>query len=112
MVTGVEDRRGGPLVVSIVLAGRPCCVGCGGPVWAHGSSKVKLVGLPAFGRPVRLVWDKRRWRCPDVSCPMGTFTGQEPEVAPARARVTSRAGRVRGGRSARSQPSWAQAGTP
>ena len=92
-VTDVQDRRGGPLVIGIELESRPCCWGCGGPVWAHGSSRVRLVDLPAFGRPVRLVWRKRRWRCPDGSCEVRTFTDQQPKIAPPRARVTSRAAR-------------------
>ncbi|WP_420608456.1 ISL3 family transposase [Candidatus Poriferisodalis sp.] len=92
-VTGVRDRDGGPLEIGVELAGRPCCVGCGGPVWAHSASTVRLADLPAFGRPVRLGWRKRRWRCPDGSCAVGTFTDQDPAVAPPRARMTSRAAR-------------------
>ena len=42
------------LVVEVELSERPCCVGCGGPVWAHGASPASLAGLPAFGHPVRL----------------------------------------------------------
>ncbi|WP_419837069.1 hypothetical protein [Candidatus Poriferisodalis sp.] len=38
-VLDVGGRRGGPLEVEIELARRPCCGGCGGPVWAHGSSR-------------------------------------------------------------------------
>ena len=92
-VTDVTARPGGPLTVGVRLTGRPCCGGCGGPVWSHGASRVRLVDLPAFGRPVRLVWAKRRWRCPEGSCPVGTFTDQEPGIAPPRARVTARAAR-------------------
>lgn len=92
-VTGVRDRDGGPLEIGIELTGRPCCGGCGGPVWAHGASTVKLADLPAFGRAVRLGWRKRRWRCPDGSCAVRTFTDQDPEIAPRRARMTSRAAR-------------------
>ena len=92
-VTEVSDRRDGPLSVGIELVRRPCCEGCGGPVWAHGSAKVKLADLPAFGRPVRLVWNKRRWRCPHSGCGVCTFTDQEPGIAPRRARMASRAAR-------------------
>ena len=35
---------------------------------------VELVDLPAFGRPSRLVWHKRRWRCPEMNCPTGSWT--------------------------------------
>ncbi len=43
-------------------------------MWAHGASKVELADLPAFGRAVRLVWAKRRWRCPRSGCGVCTFT--------------------------------------
>ena len=92
-VTGVEDRRGGPLVVGVELVGRPCCGGCGGKVHGHGASTVRLADLRAFGRAVRLGWRKRRWLCPEESCAVRTFTDQDPRVAPPRARMTSRAAR-------------------
>ena len=92
-VLDVRGRRGGPLEVEIELSGRPCCAGCGGRVWAHGSSGVRLADLAAFGRPVRLVWRKRRWLCPHQGCAVRTFTDQEPDIAPPRGRITSRAAR-------------------
>ncbi len=92
-VLDVRARRGGPLEVEIELTRRPCCAGCGGPVWVHGASKVKMADLPVFGRPVKLVWNKRRWRCPDGSCAVGTFTDQDPQIAPPRGRMTARAAR-------------------
>lgn len=92
-VRDVRGRRGGPLTVEVELSGRPCCWGCGGRVWAHGSSRVALADLPAFGRPARLVWRKRRWRCPDAACSVGTFTDRSDAISPPRARVTSRAAR-------------------
>ena len=92
-VTEVRGRRGGPLRVGVELTARPCCGGCGGKVWSHGRSRVGLADLPAFGRPVRLVWNKRRWLCPDEGCSVGTFTDQDPAVALPRARMTSRASR-------------------
>ncbi len=92
-VTGVGDRRGGPLVVGVELVGRPCCGGCGGRVHGHGSSTVRLADLPAFGRAVRVGWRERRWLCPEESCAVRMFTDQDPTVAPPRARMTSRAAR-------------------
>lgn len=92
-VTEVRGRSGGPLRIGVELVGRPCCGGCGGKVWAHGSSRVAVADLPAFGRAVRLVWRKRRWLCPDGACAVRTFTDQDPAVAPPRARMTSRAAR-------------------
>ena len=92
-VTDVRGGRGGPLVVGVELVGRPCCGGCGGKVHRHGAAKVSLADLPAFGRPVRLVWNKRRWLCPDGACAVRTFTDQDSAVALPRARMTSRAAR-------------------
>ena len=92
-VTDTRDCPGGPLEIGVELTDRPCCAGCGGRVWAHGSSKVRLIDLRAFGRPTRLVWNKHRWRCPDSECSVATFTEQQPAVALPRARVTSRAAR-------------------
>ena len=72
---------------------RPDCGGCGGGLWSDGERPVELVDLPAFGRPARLVWHKRRWRCPRRGCAVGTFTEQDSEIAPPRERLSTRAGR-------------------
>ncbi|MTV27625.1 transposase family protein [Nitriliruptoraceae bacterium ZYF776] len=34
-------------------------------------TKVVLVDLPVFGRPTRLRWVKRRWRCPRPDAQLG-----------------------------------------
>ncbi|WP_419847770.1 transposase family protein [Candidatus Poriferisocius sp.] len=63
-------------------------------LWRYeGWRRVVLVDLPAFGRPVRLVWHKRRWRCPRQDCGAGSFTEQSPQIAPERALLTTRAAR-------------------
>ncbi|WP_420437316.1 ISL3 family transposase [Candidatus Poriferisodalis sp.] len=92
-VTGVGGRRGGPLMVEIELTERPCCGGCGAKVHRHGVSEVRLANLPVFGRPVKLVWRKHRWLCPHQGCAVRTFTDQQPQIAPPRGRMTSRAAR-------------------
>ena len=56
-------------------------------------SLVRLVDLPAFGRPVRLVWHKWRWRCPAAGCGVASFTETNDEIAPVRSALTTRAGR-------------------
>jgi transposase len=55
--------------------------------------QVELVDLPAFGRPVRTVWRKHRWRCPDFECPTSSWTGVEVRIAAPRLGLTDRAGR-------------------
>ena len=47
--------------------------------------------LPCFGRPARLVWRKRRWRCGDADCDAKTWTESSPHVS-ARVLLTDRAG--------------------
>ena len=92
-VLGVDDEAAGPLAVHVRTRRRPACGGCGGAVWSKGTSPVRLVDLPAFGRPVRLVWHKWRWRCPAASCGVASFTEIAEQIAPARSGLTSRAGR-------------------
>ena len=72
---------------------RPLCESCGGPVWSKGYRSVVLVDLPAFGRPVRLRWRKRRWTCPNTDCEIRSFIEQDPTIGPQRALLTSRAAR-------------------
>ena len=50
------------------------CPRCGVRAVGHGRSVVQVRDLPVSGRPVRLVWQKRRWRCQDPDCPGGSFT--------------------------------------
>ena len=72
---------------------RPVCSGRGGLVWSKDTSLVRLVDLPAFGRAVRLVWCKWRWRCPATDFATGSFTETNEEIAPVRSALTTRAGR-------------------
>ena len=93
-VLGVDDDADEPLGVHVrCRALRPPCGLCGGLLWSLGERAVVLVDLPVFGRPVRLVWHKRRWRCPQRGCGAGSVTEQNREIAPCRERLTTRAGR-------------------
>ena len=93
-VLGAVDERGGPVKVHVeTRSERPTCPGCGGLVWVKDQRPVELVDLPAFGRPARLVWHKRRWTCPDAGCVVGSFTEAADDIAAARLVMTDRAGR-------------------
>ena len=93
-IAAVDGERAGPLRVHVrCLTSRPCCGRCGGPLWSKGNRATELVDLPVFGRPVRLVWHKRRWVCPATECASGSVTEQQREIAPQRAVLTTRAGR-------------------
>ena len=50
------------------------CPECGVVATAHDRMSVEYRDLPAFGRPVRLVWDKRRFRCEEPECSACTWT--------------------------------------
>ena len=93
-LVGVEELSRDRLRVTIRSCGpRPVCGRCGGRVWSKGDQPVRLVDLPAFGRPVQLRWRKRRWMCPNQECVVKSFAEQDRSVAPERALLTSRAGR-------------------
>ena len=68
------------------------CVGCGVRAKVKDRAPVGHADLPAFGSPVRLVWVKRRWVCPEPACGVGSWTEDRPDIAPARAAMTTRAG--------------------
>ena len=67
------------------------CPTCGVVAHAHGRQQVKLIDAPCFAAPVRLLWWKRRWRCPEPMCPVTSFMEQDPAIAPARGLLTRRA---------------------
>ena len=83
-LVGIDDGGdGAPLEVVIgSRLSRPMCGGCGGGVWSKGERTVVLVDLPAFGRPVRLRWRKRRWMCPSSECAVSSFIEQDAGIAP------------------------------
>jgi transposase len=94
MITAVEAGLTGPLRVHVEsVAAVAFCGGCGSRAWSKGRAVVELVDLACFGRPTRLVWRKRRWRCPHAWCRVGTWTEDAPAIAPARLAMTDRAGR-------------------
>jgi transposase len=111
-VLGVEDGGVGlPLRLHVeIRAPRPMCDGCGSVAEIKDRPQVELADLPAFGRPVRLVWRKHRWRCPDPTCPTGSWTGMDRRIAASRLGLTDRAGRWatrqvgKDGRTARRSP--------
>jgi len=50
------------------------CGNCGVRATGHGRSVIQMRGLPSGGRPVRLVWRKRKWICRDPDCAQKSFT--------------------------------------
>ena len=84
-----------PLVVEIEtrVAASVTCASCGASATIKDRPPVTLVDLPAFGRPTRLRWVKRRWQCPDPRCSTGSWTELEPAIGGPRLSMTTRAGK-------------------
>ena len=59
-VLGVHEEPGEVIVVIELVADLVGCPGCGVVARAHGRADVDYRDLPAFGRPARLRWRKRR----------------------------------------------------
>jgi transposase len=71
-------------------ADRVGCAACGVRAVGHGRRHVEVRDLPIAGRPVRLVWAKRIWRCPDRDCTTATWSETHDQIRP-RASLTGRA---------------------
>jgi transposase len=92
-VTSVEcDDGSGRLTITVESARvAMACPRCGVVARGHGRDPVSLVDAPAMGRPVRVVWCKRRWRCLEPACPVVVFVDQDDAVAAPRGKLTARA---------------------
>ena len=66
------------------------CADCGVVAVGHGRRIQLLHDAPCFGRPVRVRWFKRMWRCPEPACPRRTWTEEHTFASP-RSKLTSRA---------------------
>ncbi|MEO7837706.1 MAG: transposase family protein, partial [Acidimicrobiales bacterium] len=67
------------------------CWECGSRAAAQDRMPVEIRDLACFGRPARLVWRKRRWRCAEPACESRTWTELSQEVS-SRSVLTIRAG--------------------
>jgi transposase len=87
------------------------CSRCGTRAQAQDRMPIDIRDLACFGRPARLRWIKRRWRCVDADCEARTWTERCSDVD-AQAVLTRRAARWarRPGPCPGWQPSWACAG--
>lgn len=93
-VLAVDDQPDCPIRVVIeTRTDRPWCRGCGARGEIKDRPSVELVDLPCFGRSARLVWRKRRWRCPESLCDQGSWTETAPAIASERVAMTARAAR-------------------
>lgn len=91
VVLGAQEASAELVLVVETIPGLTGCPGCGVVATAHDRMSVAYRDLPAFGRPVRLVWRKRRFRCEEGLCAASTWTETSPLLA-SRCLLTRRAG--------------------
>jgi transposase len=92
-VIGVE-RDEGDESLTVTVESEPGVMGCptcGVVAHGHGRVNVTLIDAPWAGRPVRVVWRKRRWVCPVAVCARRSFVEQHEDIARPRALLTARA---------------------
>ena len=85
---------GGAERLTVTVESPPAPVGCpecGVIATSRGRRTVVLVDAPCFGRPVRVVWRKRTWRCREPACPGRAFTEQDDRISRPRGLLTVRA---------------------
>lgn len=90
-VLGVEETAAELIIEIETRAEVVGCPECGVVATAHDRMPVDYRDLAAFGRPARLRWRKRRWRCEEPRCAARTWTETSPEFSP-RCLLTRRAG--------------------
>jgi transposase len=90
-VIDVADHAGTVRVVVETPAEPTGCRSCGVIAHSHGRRDVTLIDVPCYGRPVKLIWRKRTWRCAEDKCSARSFTEQHHDLAGPRALLTRRA---------------------
>src|SRR5215210_4201892 len=91
-VIAVDRDDGGALRVSVESEAQAMgCPTCGVLAHGHGRLQVRLIDAPSAGRPVTVLWRKRRWVCPEPLCPRQSFVEQDEAIARGRGLLTVRA---------------------
>ncbi len=90
-VLEVSEEPAEVVVTVETVAGLVGCGRCGVRAQAQDRMPVHIRDLACFGRPARLVWIKRRWRCVEPDCDTRTWTERSRHVD-AQAVLTRRAG--------------------
>jgi hypothetical protein len=90
-VLGVEETAAEVIIRVETSAQLVGCPGCGVVATAHDRMPVEYRDLALFGRPARLVWSKRRWRCQEPRCALRTWTETSGAFS-SRCLLTQRAG--------------------
>lgn len=85
----IEDDEQVEVLVEL-KAGAGACPDCGCvSTHVHERTDVRVRDIAVHGKPTRLIWRKRRFRCESSECDRATFSEDHPEIPP-RARTTLR----------------------
>lgn len=110
-ISSAEITAGDELVLTIESTVTvAACAGCGVRAVAQDRVTSTFRDLECFGRPVVLMVDRRRWRCPDPDCDAKTWT-ETDEQLPSKHVLSRRAGvdiAIRVGRDGQSTDSQAK----
>ena len=90
-VLAVEEAVSEVIIRVETMGGLVGCPGCGAVAVVHDRTLVEVRDLPVFGRPARLMWRKRRYRCRESLCEVRTWTETSPLFS-SRCVLTRRAG--------------------
>ena len=86
VVLSHTEEAGELWVLVETTAGLVGCPRCGVRATGHGRSVVQIRDLAMGGRPVCLVWRRRRWLCTDPDCDARSFTENAPSTGTVRSR--------------------------
>jgi transposase len=90
-ILDVEERPGELVITAETTRTRGYCPSYRRRAKPHDRTEIQLRDLHCFGRPVRLVLRKRRWRCKTKGCIKKTWTEKIDGIIP-RQLLTERAG--------------------
>ena len=69
------------LTIESTAEAAAACSECGSKARAVGRYPVHYRDLLAFGMPVRLIWKRRRWQCPNPGCKTKTWSEESDQMA-------------------------------
>ncbi len=84
-----RDRKTVWLRIEQVLKDQTCPK-CKGPALVKDRPEVSYVDLPAYGKPMKLLWRKHRFTCPNPYCSANSWVNPDPRIAPASGCMTTR----------------------
>ena len=90
-VLDVRESAAEVIIEIEMLAELVGCPRCGVVARAHDRAVIEYRDLAAFGRPARLRWAKRRFRCEEPMCSARTWS-EESAAFSSRCLLTNRAG--------------------